>query len=53
MTTMTTVEAREKFLDLINQVSHSKERVIITRRGNNIASHYSYRRFSLIRSIAR
>jgi prevent-host-death family protein len=37
-TTMTTVDAKEKFTDLINQVSHNKERVILVRRGKEVAA---------------
>lgn len=37
-TTMTTVDAKENFTDLINHVSHSKERVILTRRGKDIVA---------------
>lgn len=35
---MTTVEAKENFIELINHVHHSKEQVILTRRGNEIAA---------------
>jgi prevent-host-death family protein len=38
MTTMTTVDARERFAELINHVAHHKERVILTRRGKEIAA---------------
>ncbi|MES2218156.1 MAG: type II toxin-antitoxin system Phd/YefM family antitoxin [Pseudomonadota bacterium] len=37
-TTMTTIDAKEKFTDLINHVSHNKERVILTRRGKEIVA---------------
>jgi prevent-host-death family protein len=37
-TTMTTVDAKENFTDLINHVSHSKERVILTRRGKDLVA---------------
>jgi prevent-host-death family protein len=37
-TTMTTIDAKEKFTDLINHVSHSKERVILTRRGKEVVA---------------
>lgn len=36
-TTLNTIEAKEKFPDLINQVVHSKERIILTRRDKEIA----------------
>jgi len=32
-----TIDAKEQFTDLINRVAHSKERVILTRRGKEIA----------------
>jgi prevent-host-death family protein len=38
ITLMNTVEAKEQFSDLINRVAHSKERIILTRRGKEIAA---------------
>ncbi len=38
MTIMNTIEAKEQFSDLINRVAHSKERIILTRRGKEIAA---------------
>jgi prevent-host-death family protein len=35
---MTTLDAKEKFTDLINHVSHHKERVILMRRGKEVAA---------------
>lgn len=37
-TLMNTIDAKEQFADLINRVAHSKERVILTRRGKEIAA---------------
>lgn len=37
-TIMNTVDAKENFADLVNHVAHSKERVILTRRGKEIAA---------------
>lgn len=37
-TSINTIEAKENFADLINQVTHSKERIILTRRGKEIAA---------------
>jgi prevent-host-death family protein len=37
-TLINTVEAKEQFADLINRVAHSKERIILTRRGKEIAA---------------
>lgn len=36
--TISTVEAKEEFIDLINRVSHAKERIVLTRRGKEIAA---------------
>jgi prevent-host-death family protein len=33
-----TIEAKEQFTDLINRVAHNKERIILTRRGKEIAA---------------
>lgn len=38
VTILNTLEAKEQFADLINRVVHSKERVILTRRGKEIAA---------------
>ncbi|MEO8402010.1 MAG: type II toxin-antitoxin system Phd/YefM family antitoxin [Gammaproteobacteria bacterium] len=35
---LSTVEAKEQFTDLINRVAHSKERIVLTRRGKEIAA---------------
>ena len=37
-THINTVEAKESFSDLINRVTHKNERIILTRRGNDIAA---------------
>lgn len=37
-TSITTVDAKEQFSDLLNRVSHAKERIILTRRGKEIAA---------------
>jgi prevent-host-death family protein len=36
-TVVNTIDAKEQFTDLINRVVHNKERVILTRRGKEIA----------------
>lgn len=36
-TVINTVDAKEQFTDLVNRVAHNKERVILTRRGKDIA----------------
>lgn len=35
---LNTSDAKEQFADLVNRVAHSKERVILTRRGKEIAA---------------
>ena len=35
---MNTIDAKDNFADLINNVTHSKERVVLTRRGKEIAA---------------
>jgi prevent-host-death family protein len=37
-TVMTTLEAKENFTDLVNHVAQSKERILLTRRGKEIAA---------------
>jgi prevent-host-death family protein len=37
-TQMNTIEAKEQFADLINRVAHNKERIVLTRRGKEIAA---------------
>lgn len=37
-THISTIDAKEEFSELINRVSHHKERIILTRRGNEIAA---------------
>ena len=32
-----TVEAKEQFTDIVNRVAHNKERIILSRRGKDIA----------------
>lgn len=35
--TMNTLEAKEQFTDVLNRVAHNKERIVLTRRGKEIA----------------
>ena len=37
-TLMNTVDAKEQFADLITRVTHNKERIILTRRGKEVAA---------------
>jgi prevent-host-death family protein len=36
-TSITTADAKEEFSELLNRVTHHKERIILTRRGKEIA----------------
>jgi prevent-host-death family protein len=38
MTTISTVEAREQFSEIVNRAAYGKERVILTRRGKALAA---------------
>lgn len=38
MATLSTVEARERFADLINRAAYGKERVVLTRRGQELVA---------------
>lgn len=38
MARITTVEARDHFADLINRTAYAKERVVLTRRGDDVAA---------------
>lgn len=36
--TINTADAKEEFSELINRVAHNKERIILTRRGKDVAA---------------
>lgn len=38
MTTMTTLEARKHFADTLNRTAYGKERIVVTRRGQELAA---------------
>ena len=38
MLTMTTVEARDHFSELLNRTAYGKERIILTRRGQHLVA---------------
>ena len=38
MNAMTTVEARDRFSDLLNRAAYGKERVVLTRRGKELVA---------------
>jgi len=41
-TLINTINAKEEFTELVNRVAHNKERIILTRRGKEIAAIVSY-----------
>ena len=45
---MNTTDAKEQFSDLINQVAHNKERVLLSRRGKDIAAIIPIEDFKLL-----
>lgn len=45
-----TIEAKEQFTDLINRVAHNKERIVLTRRGKEVAAIVSLEDLKLILS---
>jgi len=48
--TINTVDAKDQFTDLVNQVAHNKERVILSRRGKDIAVIISIEDYKLLLS---
>jgi prevent-host-death family protein len=47
---MTTIQAKEDFSELINRVSHNKERVILIRRDKEIAAIIPIEDFALLQT---
>lgn len=37
-TAINTIDAKEEFTELVHRVSHNKERIILTRRGKEVAA---------------
>jgi len=50
-TAMTTIDAKEKFVELINHIIHTKERVVLTRRGKEVAAIVSLEDLQLLEAI--
>ncbi len=50
-TSIKTVDAKEEFTELLNRVAHNKERIILTRRNNEIAALIPIEDFALLQSI--
>jgi len=51
MTDVTTAEARKNLADLLNRVAYTKERVVVTRRGREIAAIVSMDELNLLDSL--
>lgn len=49
-TTISTIEAKEEFTELVNRVSHNKERIILTRRDKEVAALISMEDFALLQA---
>lgn len=50
-TSINTVDAKEEFTELVNRVVHNKERIILTRRNNEIAALIPIEDLALLQSI--
>jgi prevent-host-death family protein len=50
-TKMTTLDAKEKFTELLNHIAHSKERVILTRRGKELVAIISLEDLQFLESV--
>ncbi|NOY68514.1 MAG: type II toxin-antitoxin system Phd/YefM family antitoxin [Deltaproteobacteria bacterium] len=51
MNTVSTVEARKKFAEIVNRVAYGKEPVVLTRRGEQIAALISMEDIELLNFI--
>ena len=45
-----TTEAKDQFIELVNRVAHGKERIILTRRGKEIAAIIPMEDLALLQS---
>jgi antitoxin Phd len=50
-TTISTVEARKKFADIVNKVAYGKEPIVLTRRGEEIAALISMEELKLLQLV--
>ena len=50
-TTITTADARKNFADIVNKVAYSKEPIVLTRRGQEIAALISIDELELLQQI--
>jgi len=49
--TISTVDARKNFADIVNKVSYGKDSIILTRRGEKIAALVSMEELELLQKI--
>jgi prevent-host-death family protein len=50
-TTISTVDARKKFADIVNKVAYGNESIVLTRRGQGVAALISISEFELLQQI--
>jgi prevent-host-death family protein len=50
-TTISTVEARKNFADIVNKVAYGKEPIVLTRRGRGVAALISIDELELLQQI--
>jgi len=50
-TTISTVDARKKFADIVNKVAYGNEPIVLTRRGQRVAALISISEFELLQQI--
>ncbi len=50
-TTISTVDARKNFADIVNKVAYGKEAIVLTRRGQKVAALVSIEELELLQQI--
>lgn len=50
VTSISLIDAKEEFTELVNRVVHNKDRIILTRRGKEVAALISLEDFHLLQS---
>ena len=50
-TTISTVDARKNFADIVNKVAYGNEPIVLTRRGQEVAALVSMKEFELLQQI--
>lgn len=50
-TSITTAEAKDQFIELVNRAAHDKERIVLMRREKPVAAIISIEDFKLLESI--